>query len=363
MWDELGIEPTGDVLLIRKAYAARLKRVTRSGDRAAFQRLRTAYKQASAIAERISNCAERVEASPAAIPYQESTKISAELLALKSQAMGQPVASTREAGVIPEMHPPDPRSAFWVAVRRAIAVGNTDEAIGLYERGQAQGFLPLGAGAALLDEIMTGPVQDMDLSGARFESLMGRIGWDALGHNASSRVQAIAIDRLDAERWLRHLTEVADSKERLWPLLRKTSLKLWITVLAGRRGEISNARLMLNGGVAFPRRSLITITNLRNQVATYYHFQHWVGGRIPGRAIARAEWLLAVDKRWGRAIRNLWRMAVFGLLLIIIRFLTGDTEQVIRIFYALVVVGFFLSVAIQMIRNVYRWWVVKLFQR
>jgi len=46
IWEELGIESTEDVRTIRRAYAARLRRVDREGDPDGFQRLREAYEAA-----------------------------------------------------------------------------------------------------------------------------------------------------------------------------------------------------------------------------------------------------------------------------------------------------------------------------
>jgi hypothetical protein len=49
-WDVLGIEPTGDVAAIRKAYARRLKEIKRDLEPRAFQALREAYERALAMA-------------------------------------------------------------------------------------------------------------------------------------------------------------------------------------------------------------------------------------------------------------------------------------------------------------------------
>ena len=48
IWNELGIEPTGDAAEIRRAYAARLRQVHPEDDAAGFQRLRQAYEHAMA---------------------------------------------------------------------------------------------------------------------------------------------------------------------------------------------------------------------------------------------------------------------------------------------------------------------------
>ncbi len=46
MWGELGIEPTADATVIRRAYAQRLRAIDPDRDPAAFQRLREAYEAA-----------------------------------------------------------------------------------------------------------------------------------------------------------------------------------------------------------------------------------------------------------------------------------------------------------------------------
>ena len=53
-WQELGIEPTGEVGAIRKAYAARLKKSRPEDDPAGFVRLRAAYEAALALAPRLA---------------------------------------------------------------------------------------------------------------------------------------------------------------------------------------------------------------------------------------------------------------------------------------------------------------------
>ena len=53
-WDELGLAPTGDERLIRKAYAERARENRPDDDQAAFIRLRAAYEAALAAAARIA---------------------------------------------------------------------------------------------------------------------------------------------------------------------------------------------------------------------------------------------------------------------------------------------------------------------
>src|SRR5690242_17596840 len=50
-WSELGIAPTADKMIIRRAYAARLKAIGADRDAGAFMRLREAYDQALEAAQ------------------------------------------------------------------------------------------------------------------------------------------------------------------------------------------------------------------------------------------------------------------------------------------------------------------------
>src|SRR5262249_49927077 len=178
MWEELGIPPTDDALLIRKAYAARLKVITKSGDRAAFQRLRAAYERATMTAARPPRPAQPrpAEAQPPE-PVQPQQPVMAKPLGVitpvaKSEVPERRPLETAHA-VAPEMlaeisppepitvrRPPDPRAALFSQMRQALAARDYDRAIGLYERGLAQGSLALGTGAAVLGGIMAGRGED-----------------------------------------------------------------------------------------------------------------------------------------------------------------------------------------------------------
>ncbi len=77
IWSTLGIEPTADLLVIKKAYAARLKRTRPEDDAAAYQALRDAYElaqqharqaAAQAVPERTGPAEAQVSEPPAMAP-------------------------------------------------------------------------------------------------------------------------------------------------------------------------------------------------------------------------------------------------------------------------------------------------------
>ncbi|BEP42051.1 J domain-containing protein [Variovorax sp. V15] len=96
-WSDLGIEPTGDRIAIKRAYAARLK-VTRPDDNAdAYQALRNAYEQALEHARR----AVQQPASTVSWPAPEASA-APEVVA---EPMPEPAIAHVESGLKPEPEP------------------------------------------------------------------------------------------------------------------------------------------------------------------------------------------------------------------------------------------------------------------
>jgi len=289
MWEELGIPATNDPRVIRKAYAARLRLIGKSGDRVAFQRLREAYERALVLAE--GRCASKNELPVPAIRLLRLT-------AAEKVEVAKPV----EADVV-----------LVNQIQSAVAARDIQSALTLYERGLARGTLPVGKHGTVLDYIMAGPVADISLDPNTFIGLLKRVGWEdaRLGQSISS-IRSTAISRLDAERWLKHLIAIERGMVSISFLLRTTHVTRWIAVLARRRWERRNARLLLADRPQVPRVLVRSVANLSSQVAQYYHYKNWLVGRISERCVERAEGILAFDKRWGNVVRRLVVISIIG---------------------------------------------------
>jgi hypothetical protein len=290
MWDELGIPATDDPRVIRKAYAARLRLIGNSADRAALQRLREAYARALALAE--GRCAPKHELPVSASPPSRPT-------AAEKVEFTKPVEA--DAVLVNQIH-------------SAVAARDIQTALTLYERGLARGTLPVGKHGAILDYILAGPVADVSLDPNIFIGLLKRVGWDdaRLGQSVSA-VRSTAMSRLEAERWLKELIAIERGVVSISFLLRTTHVTRWIAVLSRRRWERRNARLILVDRPQVPRVLVRSAANLSSLVAQFYHYKNWLGGRISERCVERAESFLAFDKRWGNVVRRLVFISIIGV--------------------------------------------------
>jgi hypothetical protein len=304
MWEELGIPPTDDLKAIRKAYAARLRIVGKSGDRIAFQRLRAAYERAILFAQghrqpQLATCGP----APTVLRPSETTEVK---------------------HVAQEEIPGDELAQ----IQSAVAAHNTELAVTLYERGLAQGTLPLGKHHAVLDHIMSGPVNDLSLDQAGYMALVKRVGWD----NAQigwpiSPVHSAAMSRLEAEKWLKHLSETERGAKSIWSLLWATRVDQWIRVLMRRRWERRNARLLLVDWPQLPRISLRSVADLRALVTQFHHYEKWLKGRITEHAVERADRLLILDQRWGNLLRRLFLIAIIVTPMLLLATIGADHAE------------------------------------
>lgn len=300
MWTELGIAPTSDAGAIRKAYADRLRAVTRSGDREAFQRLRSAYERAVAYAQR----------RPAP---------QADLAALQVERPQAEPAPTQAPQAPPEK---SEAQLLLDQIGAALKARDLDQALKLYDHGLAMGLIPLGWQDQLLDQIMQGPVSDPGIGPEAYIALMRRVGWSAeqLGQRVS-RVRAAAMARLNAERWLMEQVQTARGGESIWRLLRGTFVLKWPVALDRWVERWRNARLLVRGSWQLPRVMGAGIKDLRKRLALYHLHKDWLAGKIPEGNVARVQACLDAEDAW-----RIFRYAVATLIavpLMIAMCLTG----------------------------------------
>jgi hypothetical protein len=306
MWEELGIAQTRDAKAIRKAYADRLRAVNKSGDRQAFQRLRNAYERAMAYAG-----ARPAVAAMATAPPVEAVQV----------RMPDP----------PQPDPPLQRSESDLLldnIRAALAARDVGAALNEYERGLAQGLLPLGRHDAVLEQIMRLPVSDPEIAPVAYEALMRRVGWTADqigwgGTQRGSQVRVAAIARRDAERWFQEQADLARGAQSVWQLLRRTYPYDWPGALARRRVWRRNARLLLEGGWRLPWIGKAAVKDLENRIALYQMHKGWLKNRIAEGNVERAQAHVVFVEEWGRPLKYVV-VALFAVPLLIALALTGS---------------------------------------
>lgn len=184
IWDELGIEPTTDSGLIRRAYARRLKSIDTTADPGAFERLRRAYEQALA---------------------------------------GGAVVDAPDV-VTTEQEPPDEgpsspwASAEGQAVADAIMHGPLTQAIAILGAPEAGLNLSIDEFHALSLMLRARVVASGEIQGASFIALAEKFGWNRPpGWQDFPDQEHLYEQRLQAEHWwagLHDLAEVSPTGER-----------------------------------------------------------------------------------------------------------------------------------------------------
>ncbi len=190
MWDELRIAPCADPKVIRRAYAARLKKLDPDRDPSGFARLRDAYEWA------LSRAGAEERRSPAAPPASTDEADAAEddlHTASGSQAEPEPESSApasahaaAERAPAAGLQPPLPASAhddirdraLLAALDAALRRGDASAATVLYYRAAATGALSLESAPDVTERLLAVAVQDRTLAPATFRDLVRIAGAD-----------------------------------------------------------------------------------------------------------------------------------------------------------------------------------------
>jgi hypothetical protein len=266
MWDELGIAPCDDPKAIRRAYAARLKKLDPDRELEAFARLRRALEWALDGADE-DNAGPR---SSATSPL--------------------PARSTQKSEPRPRLPEPDHDDirdrALLVALDAALRARNTHEATALYYRAAATGALSLESAPDMVERLLAVAVDDLTLDTAAFRHLTRAVGLAAPQFRApvAFELRQRVFARLYAEDWYEEL--LAKARQR-----------------KGRaaRQQAKIARLLL-GRIGRYRNPRVDKATLESSIAHYKIHAAWLQDRIDPARVRKIE-------------RRLGRQGVFGLVL------------------------------------------------
>lgn len=291
MWDELGIAPSADPKAIRRAYAARLKKLDPDRDPGAFTRLREALEWALAEAEDavdFSSCRDRqpetdvaqdgavdsAEPNPAfsasdAPPHDERSASGAS--AAQDGAQDGADAQPDWLDITSGDH------ALLEALETALSDADAAEAIKLYCRAAATGAVPLQSAPALLERLFAVAVDDPGLEGEALRELAHQFGWDrpVLPSDEASDLRERVLSRLAAESWYASLFAMAERRN------------------GATRKQAKLARLML-GRIGRFRLPRVDRAALKTQLDAYRTHEAWMRDRFDPR------WIGLLERRWRR---------------------------------------------------------------
>ena len=219
MWDELGIDPTDDQKAIRRAYAARLRKLDPDYDVQAFTRLRVALERALAGVAHAP-----VPKAHASLATDASEDLS-DVLDLPSAAEpgGLAAGDARMESALPSGAAsivPD-----WVAdaaadqalldeLDHAFMSCDAPSAVKLYHRAAATGAVPLGGGSRLLERVLSLAVDDKTIDDADFLAFVRAFGCDQSNFwSVQSETHKRVMARLVATDWYEARLAVADRRK------------------------------------------------------------------------------------------------------------------------------------------------------
>jgi hypothetical protein len=303
MWDELGISPCDDPKAIRRAYAARLRKLDPDNDPAAFTRLREALEWALAGTDDAAAQPFRPDRAgrpdPEAAPVASNDLDQPSLQPTRSEFLDPDPPTEDEpaaADFIADAHPDWLEVAasdrlLLDALESALERRNAAVAMSLFYRAAATGAVPVLDALDLLDRLFALVVEDNTVGPTAFRDLAHTFGWDkpAQEVGATSELRQRVLARLAAEDWYESLVAAAAPGA---PVTRKYA-KL--------------ARLLLRriGRYWTPR---VDSVELKKRLDEYRTHQAWLRDRI------EPAWANSLEKRWRR--REIVRLSLYGLFLL-----------------------------------------------
>jgi hypothetical protein len=281
MWDELGIPPCHDTKTIRRAYAARLKKLDPDREPAAFARLRDAFERALAEAGRSSHRQAAAEREPDTFPARDTDPAedgaATEPEARSDRGTGGTAADRAQATLVAleaSFQPLEPTpdhddirdQALLIALDGALRRCDGTEATALYYRAAATGALSWGSASDVVAQLLDVAVDDLKLSPAAFRHLARTVGLDTPQSRVpvSADVRARVLARLAAEDWY---DDVLAKAQRKWQ---------WSRV-ARRQSKLARLLLGRIGRYWHPRVDKIALKSWLDQ---YNSHKDWLGDRI-----------------------------------------------------------------------------------
>ena len=311
MWDELGIAPCADRKAIRRAYAARLKKLDPDRDPNGFARLRDAFEWALSRAG--EDDGRRSSEAPPTSADRDTDAVEDDLRTLtRAEAQADPdrsePAAHSSAAPTESVQPPDPQplpaswhddirdQALLAELDAALRRHDGNAATVLYYRAAATGALSLASAPDVMERLLAVAVDDMTLAAAVFRNLARIAGVD----RPRSRDQPVSdlhrrvLARLQALDWYDDL--MVKAKQRKGRAAR-------------RQAKI--ARLIL-GQIGRYRQPRVDKIALRSWIDQYKTHAVWLEDRID------PAWMAVLDKRLRRRElfwTTLYTLVIGGLLI------------------------------------------------
>lgn len=285
MWDELGIAPCDDPKAIRRAYAARLKKLDPDRDPQAFARLRGALEQALQQAGRnggeraLTERADRMEAADDADASAQDELCVVEKAHAHDRGEARTYASTgsgagTQAPLSPALDQDDIRDrALLIALDAALARRDAAEATALYYRAAATGALSLAKAPYVIECLIAVAVDDMRFGAQAFRHLIRAVGLDASRARAfiDPDLRRRVMARLAADDWYDNLVATTERQKGRAARNRRRIARL----ILGRIGRFWHPRVDREA--------------LKSWLTQYHTHAAWLGGRIDPGWIAKLE--------------------------------------------------------------------------